>query len=260
MEKLENLIFTTSHKPKKKQIEKAIDLADKYNGKYKNRRHLNKYLDDKNNCFFVVEDDLTLKYVYDDQTLFYHPSISKIKMNNTLSNKSNDFLFKAIEPKDSYSVLDLTLGLGSEALYIANFVNDVTAVEGSFYIFLVVKESIKNYQFKERWMKEASEKIDIHYSNYKAYLIDLEKNRYDIIYCDPMFEKPNYLSSSLNPIRKIALYEKINYEDILNMASKTKEKVIVKYQKNDSSINNEWFDNILGSKNNNILYGVKYKI
>ena len=51
---MSNIIFTTSHKPDKFQIERALDLAKKYKGIYKNRRHLSKFLNNEEIGYFIL--------------------------------------------------------------------------------------------------------------------------------------------------------------------------------------------------------------
>jgi 16S rRNA G966 N2-methylase RsmD len=256
---MSNIIFTTSHKPDKFQIERALDLSKKYKGIYKNRRHLSKFLNNEEIGYFIVNKDNTLNWVMGDNTFFYHPSISKVKMKNIENENSKDYLHEAITPTEEDEILDLTLGLGSEALFLANFCKEVTATEGSFPIYLVVKESLNYYNFKEKWMKDASEKIKIINDNYKSFLRKQKDNSFDIVYCDPMFENPNYLSSSLNSLRKMAIYDKINMEDINHMLRTAKKKIVFKARKIDKIWAELKFDDYLGSRNSDIIFGVTYK-
>ncbi|MGM0641175.1 MAG: class I SAM-dependent methyltransferase, partial [Thermotogota bacterium] len=84
-----NWIFTTSHKPNKKQIQKAYELAKYYNTNYRNRRHIRDV--DKKKGMFIIEKDLTVKFIDEKSEFFYHPSISKIRYNN-YENSKNDYL------------------------------------------------------------------------------------------------------------------------------------------------------------------------
>lgn len=245
--------FTTSHKPNREQIEKAYELAKKYNSKYRNRRHIRDI--DKENGIFIVERDLTVKFVNKKSEFFYHPSISKIRYNNYESSE-NDYLIKSIDASIQETVLDLTMGLGSEALFMANYVQKVTGVEASFPLYLVVKEGLSNYKFKQEWMKSAAKKVNIINNNYKNFLKDIKDETYDIVYCDPMFENPQMKSSSLNSIRQLAVYDKISQVDFDHMLRIAKKRVVIKAREKDSLWDSFTFDEITGSKNSGVYFGV----
>lgn len=247
-------IFTTSHKPAKQQVLKAQHLANEYSGKYISRRHVGKYVDEKG-FYFVVEKDMSLSAKWKGGSFFYHPSISKIKM-KTYTKTGHDFLIESIHPSKEDVVLDLTMGLGSEALLIANFSKEVVGVEGAFPTYLVVKEGLKNYKYKENWMIDASKKIKIINNNYKTYIRTLKDNSIDIVYCDPMFENPNYKSSSLNPLRRFAVYDLLTQEDIDEMFRISKKRVVIKARDIDSIWNRIKVEKKMGSKRSGIIFGV----
>lgn len=246
-------IFTTSHKPNKEQIDKAYKLSKEYKSKYRNRRHIRDI--DKENGMFIVERDFTVKFADKNSEIFYHPSISKIRYNNYESSE-NDYLIKTIDATSEATVLDLTMGLGSEALFMANYVKEVTGVEASFPLYLVVKEGLNNYNFKQEWMKKASKKIKIINDNYKNILMNIEDNSYDVVYCDPMFENPQMKSSPLNSIRQLAVYDKISQEDFEHMVRIAKKRVVIKARENDSLWDKFTFDEKVGSKNSGVYFGV----
>lgn len=180
-------------------------------------------------------------------------------MKNYVADKK-DYLLNNLELKGNETVLDLTFGLGSEALLIASQLTDgkLIGVEGSFPIYLVVKESMPYYPFKIKWIKEASKRIEIIHANYKSFLKKQKDKSYDIIYCDPMFENPVFESSALNPLRKFAVYDPLEIEDIEEMKRVAKDKVVIKAHIKDSIWDKYKFDKVDGSKNSGVYYGVIY--
>ncbi|POZ92203.1 class I SAM-dependent methyltransferase [Petrotoga halophila] len=245
-------IFTTSHKPNKKQIEKALQLANKYGGVYLER---NKLRMDEGNFYFVIDKKLALNFQWEDGKLFFHPSVSKIRLNNYLKN-GIDHLINAVSPQKNDIILDLTLGLGSDALLLSHFCKKIVGLEASFPIYAVVVENITNYDYKENWMKEASKKIEVINSDYKIFLNEQKEESYDVIYCDPMFENPQYKSSSINPLRKFARYDKITQEDLEKMVKIARKKVVIKARSNDSVWDLYDFDKKIGSKKSGVFFGV----
>ncbi|OQY08850.1 MAG: methyltransferase [Marinitoga sp. 4572_148] len=251
---MEKLIITTSHKPSKEQLQRVKQLAEDYGLIYKNRRHLK-----TNNIYFVVEKNLTVKVKKDDFEFFFHPSIVKIRMKNFVSDKK-DYLLNNMELKGDETILDLTFGLGSEALLIASQLKEgkLIGLEGSFPIYFVVKESIQYYPYKIKWLKEASKRIEIINDNYKRFIRKQKDKSYDIIYCDPMFENPVFESSALNPLRRFAVYDELEPSDIDEMKRVARNKVIIKAHIKDSIWDKYKFDKIDGSKNSGVFYGVIY--
>lgn len=254
MEDFIKWIFTTSHDPCEKQVHKAMELATKYNGIYYERKNLKNYL--KNiDSYFVVNKNLTVDCKWKDGRLFFHPSVSKIRLNNYLKN-GNDYLIESVKPDANDVVLDLTLGLGSDALLLGYFCREIIGIEASFPIYLVVKESINAYQFDELWLKESSKKIKIYHENYKEFIKKQDDNCYDIVYCDPMFENPQLKSNSINPLRKFANYDKIDKIDLENMIRISKKRVVVKARIYDSIWDEIQFDLKIGSKKSGVIFGV----
>jgi 16S rRNA G966 N2-methylase RsmD len=254
MEKLNKWIFTTSHKPNFLQIKKSNDLSKKYNGFYVDRKKLKETIKEEN-FYFVVEKDLNLICQWKDGKLFFHPSVSKIRLNNYLKN-GIDYLINSIIPNKSDIVLDLTFGLGSDALLISHFCKKIIGLEASFPIYLITKENIQNYNYKENWMEEASKRIEIFNQDYKTFLERQQENSYDIVYCDPMFENPQYKSNSINPLRKFASYDKITEYDIEKMIKVSKKRVVIKARASDSVWKLYNFDRKIGSKKSQVLFGV----
>lgn len=254
MEDFTRLIFTTSHDPNGEQISLAKELAYKYNGEFIERKNLKDVLKE-DEIYFVVNKNLTIDCKWKDGRLFFHPSVSKIRLNNYLKN-GKDYLIESIKPEENDVILDLTFGLGSDALLLGYFCKEVIGIEASFPIYVVVKESLKRYQFKELWLKESSEKIKIYHENYKDFIKRQVDNSYDSVYCDPMFENPQFKSSSMNPLRKFASYDRIDKVDLENMIRISRKRVVVKARVNDSIWNEFKFNYNVGSKKSGVVFGV----
>lgn len=254
MEQYSKMIFTTSHKPKKEQIEKAYEYAKAYDGVYKNRRHIYKYINDED-YYFSVDKNNNLEIIWKNGKFFYHPSIAKIRYNNYEHTK-DDYLIKSLTPCKEDSVLDLTYGLGSEALLLAAFSDNVIGLEGSYPIYIIVKEGLKNYDFPDNWMRKASKNIKIKNFNYKKYIYKQKENSFDLVYCDPMFENPQMKSASLNPLRRFAVYDQLDEKDIEQMYKICKKKVVIKARDKDSIWNWLKVDEKMGSSHSGVYYGV----
>ncbi|PNR94178.1 O-methyltransferase [Petrotoga sp. 9PWA.NaAc.5.4] len=247
-------VFTTSHKPTEKQIKTAMKLSNKYDGIYISRKNLSNTVDN-DEFFFVIDKNLKIICQWKDGRLFFHPSVSKIRLNNYLKT-GVDYLVNSIKPHKDEIILDLTFGLGSDALLLGYFCKKVLGLEASLPIYIVVKESILKYPYKEEWLKESAKKIEILNQDYKNFLAYQEDNSYDTVYCDPMFENPQLKSSSMNPLRKFASYDTISENDLENMLRVARKRVVIKAHLNDSIWNKFHFNIKMGSDKSKVIFGV----
>src|SRR6056297_677430 len=107
-------VVTTSIKPRKEEVLKAIALSKELNGRYVSRRSLNKYKTTNDLDFYYVVEKEGLRIRWEGGEFFFHPSSSKMRMRN-IRNNQRDHLIEALNLEGDEIIYDLTLGLGSEA-------------------------------------------------------------------------------------------------------------------------------------------------
>ncbi|QTA37894.1 class I SAM-dependent methyltransferase [Thermosipho ferrireducens] len=256
----EKYVVTTSYRPTKECVRIAHKLANKFDAKYINRRHVNEKLEKGLiDFYYVVEKDLTLAIKWKNGEFFFHQGISKIRMEN-IKNGHKDYLIESINPSPDDVIYDATFGLGSEAILLSAFVPDgkVIGTEGSIHIYRVVKWGLKYYKTNVEWIKDALKRIELHYGNYKTFIKNVPDKHFDIVYCDPMFENPIYESSSLNPLRTFAVYDPLNFEDIEEMIRIAKKRVVIKTLTRDALFDKikSLFNRTYLSKKSGVIYGV----
>ena len=254
-------VVTTSNRPRVEQILKAKEIAEKYGTKYIRRKNVLEYKRENAIDFFYIIDKNNQLKIYDgEEMFFFHPAMSKVRQKN-LKDGQRDHLIESIEPKGNEKVLDLTLGLGSEALLMAKFLPEgkVIGIEASVHIFRIVSYGLKNYPFQYEWLNQAASRIEVINMNMKDYLERAEDNSYDVVYCDPMFDVPIMKSDSLNPIRRFASYDTVDDNDFKNMKRVSLDKVIIKSRTTDKlfkRMKEFGFSDIHGSKRTGVMYGV----
>ncbi len=254
-------VVTTSNRPRGEQILKAKEIAEKFDSKYIKRKNVLEYKRENNIDFFYIIDKNNQLKIYDGKEMFFfHPAMSKVRQKN-LKDGQRDHLIESIEPKGNEEVLDLTLGLGSEALLMAKFLPEgkVIGIETSIHIFRIVSYGLKNYPFQYEWLKQAASRIEVIKMNMKRYIEEAEDNSFDIVYCDPMFDVPIFKSDSLNPIRRFASYDTVEEKDFENMKRISRDKVIIKSRTTDKlfqRMKEFGFEDIHGSKRTGVMYGV----
>ncbi|MDI3471913.1 MAG: hypothetical protein PWQ20_561 [Thermotogaceae bacterium] len=254
---MKKFAVTTSYKPNQQQITLAKKIANELSCDYIPRKKIKDFNLD---FFYVVEKDERLVIRKKGFELFFHPSIAKVRFLN-IKKGLKDYLIESLNPSGNEIVLDLTFGLGSEAILMANFLPDgkVIGIEGSIHIYTIVKYGLKNYKDSSNWINNALKRIELYHGNFKEMIKNYPENSFDVVYCDPMFENPVFESSAMNPLRGFALYDSVNESDVENMLRIARKKVILKSRVGDSMFDKIKVDKILKGKNSVIIYGVIYK-
>jgi 16S rRNA (guanine1516-N2)-methyltransferase len=245
-------VVTTSHKPNRQQVLRALEIADELGVRYVSRRH---FIPRKDEAILVVESD-RLSALKDGKRFFFHPSLAVIRKSN-LDTAERDYLIESLELNGDEEVLDCTLGLGSEAILMAHFLPQgrVIGLEKSPLIKLVVEDGIKRKEKLYKWIQKAVERIEIVQADYKEFIRKTER-KFDCVYVDPMFEHPSYDSSAMNSMRPFADKSNVEIEDIEIMKEIAKKRVVVKAKWNDSIFERYDFDRVIGSAKSGIGYGV----
>lgn len=137
---------------------------------------------------------------------FFHPSMALIRLKRLIAGES-DSLVTVSEASEGDIVLDCTAGFCSDALvfsYAVGATGKVIALEASPVLHSVVREGLAAYETGLPEIDRAMRAIRTVRSDYESYLSQLEDNSVDIVYFDPMFERPIVSSTAFEPIRSQA--------------------------------------------------------
>jgi len=251
------IFVTTSHDPDEKQMQRALELAKELNLPYLPRKdHSNLSIATCGEyCYVVEKERIVVKY--DKGEFFFHPSMAKVRMKN-IQKGLKDHLIDCLKLTGTEIILDTTFGLGTEAILMAAFLNSgkVVGIEASTEIYVVVRDGLRNYRAKERWISDAMKKIELFRADFREFLRSSNPGSYDVVYCDPMFENPVFESSSMNPLRPFAVYDTIDANDVDLMLNVAKKKVVLKAHAKDTLFKRIRVDKVFGSKKSQVLYGV----
>jgi len=249
-------VVTTSHKPKKKQIEIAKKLAEELDVDYIPRGLLSDMVKNGEvDFYYVVEHDGRLVIRWKGGEFFFHPATAMVRMRN-INAGGKDYLIESLKLEGHETVLDVTFGLGAEAILIARFLpkGRVIGIEKSPHVYRIVKWGIENYVSKTKWINDALKRITVINADFREYIKNLEDDSVDIVYCDPMFENPIYESNSINPIRPFASYDTLDKEDVEEMLRVAKKRVILKSHIKDTLFARLSIRDFIGSKSSGVIY------
>lgn len=235
--------------------ESAFKLSETYHLRYIPRTGgidtmLEKYALD--HIFVLNNEGLSLLGKNGQPPLSFHPGMAVQKQRQHKAGQE-DYLIKALEPKENMRILDCTLGLASDSINIAAQIPNCTidGLESSFGIYVITHYGISNYQSKYNGINNALKRIQVYHDNYSNYLNKTTKY-YDVVYFDPMFEHTSQHSENINQLRPFANHQKLQQKDI-DAALQIAPKVIIKHRKNSLDFQ---FDKIYQGKYSPIAFGV----
>lgn len=211
---------------------------------------------------FILERE-RLVYKGLDFNVFWHPSTSKIATGE-LEQLNKTSLIRALDLKDADHVLDCTFGLGSDALRIAMALGKsgkLTGIEAQLPLALLASEGLGQIEKTQSpALIEAAKRIELHHGHHLAALKALSDNAYDVIYFDPMFERPKLEAHGINGIRPIAEHEGLSKAAIEEALRVCRRRVVIKERFGASIFNHQGITEVIGEKDpRRAVYGIMKK-
>ncbi|MCL6609947.1 MAG: class I SAM-dependent methyltransferase [Peptococcaceae bacterium] len=196
--------------------------------------------------------------VYPGGEFFFHPGMAKLRIKEILSGK-NDQMIKALDLSPGDSLLDCTLGLGSDAI-VASFVSksgEITGLESSPVIWLIVREGLSTYgDGTDDDLVRAMRRIRVICADYNQYLKLLPDRSVDVIYFDPMFRVPGKKSCAMEAMRPLADPSPLSPEALGEAIRVARRRVVVKEAKDSREFSRLGIDHISGGKYSPVAYGI----
>lgn len=204
------------------------------------------------------------------EQLSFHPSMAIIRLLNLLRGGSDRYL-EATQLKSGDSLIDATLGFGSDALIGAWAVGEtgsVLAMEQSAILAAFVhdglnhfNEIIPNVKYQEKrdvWaaLEKASRRIDIRWGEHLVYLKQIPSRSVDVVYFDPMFRHTCKQSASILPLHQWSDHSPLKREAIYEACRIARKRVVLKERKNSSEFQRLDFKILLGGQYSSVDYGV----
>ncbi len=204
------------------------------------------------------------------ERLAFHPSMAIIRLMNLLQGGSDRFL-DATQLKPGDSLIDATLGLGTDALIGAWAVGEqgeVLALEKSPILAAMVQDGLyhfpetiprcNNQAKQDTWnaLVQASKRIKIRCGEHGAYLSYIPTNSVDVVYFDPMFRKTHKKSDSIQPLHKWSDHCPLNHTSISEACRIARRRVVLKERKNSSEFQRLGFEILYGGQYSSVDYGV----
>ena len=204
------------------------------------------------------------------EKLSFHPSMALIRLINLLRGETDRYL-EATQLKAGDSLIDATLGLGTDALIGAWAVGEkgsVLAIEQSPILAAIVHDGLNNFKEiipnaknkdkQEAWvaLARASRKIDVHWREHREFFSHIPSDSVDVVYFDPMFRHTRKQSDSIQPLHQWSDHSPLDHEAVLEACRIARHRVVLKERKNSSEFQRLGFEILLGGQYSPVDYGV----
>jgi Protein of unknown function (DUF548). len=204
------------------------------------------------------------------EQLSFHPSMALIRLINILRGESDRYL-EATQLKAGNSLIDATLGLGTDALIGAWAVGAkgrVFGIEKSPILAAIVQDGLdhflgmmpncKNAEKRTVWhtLAQVSQQIKVIWADNRNYFIDLPDHSVDVVYFDPMFRQTYEHSHSIQPLHRWSDHSPLDLKTVIEACRIARHRVVLKDRKNSPEFQRLGFEILPGGQYSPIDYGV----
>ena len=257
---MENFIVTTTRKPDAATEIFAAELSRRMGGEFVTREDFSfdalKKIHGVENILLVKKNSLSV--VTAEGELFFHPNTAHLRIKN-LRGGDGDRFVDALKISAGSTILDCTLGLGSDALvasYVVGAKGKVVALEINSLITEVVRHGMKNFSDDSPHILEAMRRVEVINADCREYLTTCADNSFDAVYFDPMFRRPIQTSSGLNPIRPLADTCPLTAAIVREACRVAKFRVVMKEHSGSAEFARLGFEIVGGGKYSSVAFGV----
>ncbi len=194
----------------------------------------------------------------ENEKFFFHPNMAKNRIVFYRKRNTPDLMIRACNLEQGDSFLDCTLGLGADSVVASYFsaTGRITGLEHQTAVAYIIRWGMKLYESRMPWLESAIKRIEVINQNHKDYLSAQPDKSYDLVYFDPMFQKPILSSLPIAPLRKLADHDPLEEGTIKEACRVARKRVVMKELSAGNELERLGFTKIVGSKHNKLAYGV----
>lgn len=256
------LVVTTAQRSGDITAPKAVEIARQFNVPYIQRKKIS--LEDISRGWqdnVLVVGSSGMKLVTPQGSIAFHPGMSKLRIRN-LKRGEGDTLIDALDIGIGSTVLDCTLGMGSDAIvasYSTGLSGHVVGLESIPVMAAIVQEGLSVYVDEDPCLNEAMRRVEVICQDHLRFLAEQPDNSFDAVYFDPMFRRPIQKSNAIGPLRGIANPDPLSPDSISEAIRVAARRVVVKETRNSSEFARLGFRRVTGGKYSTVAYGVIIK-
>lgn len=159
-------------------------------------------------------------------SIHFTEGLARLRIKNLDAGAGDDTYLRIAGIQPGETVLDCTLGLAQDALVAARAVGPsgrVVGLEKSLALCAVITEGLRSYEPGPR-----SGKVEAVHADAADYLRAQPPRSFDLVYFDPMFEKPRAAQPSFELLRRHAEYAPLTSEVLALARRVARRRVVVK--------------------------------
>lgn len=163
-------------------------------------------------------------------SFFFHPSSAVFRIKQ-IDAGGRDPLVAMGRLSEGMHVLDCTLGLGADAIVMSHAIGEqgrIIGLESKTETAFVVKDGLKRWEESYEPINQAMRRIEVKVRHHLAFLKECPDNCFDVIYFDPMFEQTVEESTHLDALRKLANYEALSVEAMIEAKRVARQRIVLK--------------------------------
>lgn len=190
--------------------------------------------------------------------LFFHLGMAALRIKSIRDGKP-DHMAVALGLNRGMSVLDCTLGLGTDAIVTSLLVGEegrVTGLEAGPLIAFITGWGLSHFTSEDNFINAAMRRINVKSLDYGRYLQELPDRSVDVVYFDPMFRRPVHSSSGIRPLREFARNDGLKMNDLRQACRVARQRVVLKETKGSQEFSRLGICNFVGGKYSSIQYGI----
>ncbi|HEL1620792.1 TPA: class I SAM-dependent methyltransferase [Streptococcus suis] len=217
------MIVTTSLGMDEGLVYRARRIASELGIEYKERKKqsVGKMLGTYEAVMVLYKDKLILEQ-RGGQVLFFHPDTAMLRIKS-----GRDPLLELLG-KEKQSIIDCTMGLGSDSIVLASAGHRVTALESSKLVHFIVSRGLQDFDSGLQEVNRAMKSIQTIWTDSLTYLKGQKDKSVDVIYFDPMFSQEITESDNLDGLKPFANYSALSEEFLVEAKRVARRKIIIK--------------------------------
>jgi hypothetical protein len=222
------LAITTSGKPEEGVVERAQAVARQWSLPFIPRRKkepLKPLLEQVAEALLVFERQGVTLWDAEGSTGF-HEGLAHLRLQRLRQGQHDDVFLRVAGLRPGDALLDCTLGLGQDAMVAAFAVGPsgrVMGLEMSLALCVLVSEGLVDHP-----LGPDSCAVQVLHADAREYLRSLPSGAFDVVFLDPMFEKPKKSQPSFELLRRFAEHAPLTPETLQEARRVARRQVVVK--------------------------------
>lgn len=220
--------------------------------------------------FLLFSDKGPTFYNGEGRSHYFHLSMAQLRILQLSRGKGDHLVgtckeFLEVDKGDDGSnkkplrLLDCTFGLGSDSIVLSYGLREnilIDGIEGFLPLAYIGNYGLRHSHHEDKDIMEAMKRIHLYHMDYSDFLKGAPSDSYDLVYFDPMFDKPVYESPQFSALRDYVNEEPL-VEDIFEEAKRVAKKAIIVKNRIGSSLF-DWLriKEFVGGKYSRICYGL----